>query len=442
MGLGVQTFPRGVFISQHKQPDKEGTERRQIKAANVPDILVIPVEQPIGVAAQPVVKKGDRVLMGQMIAEAQGDRGTPVHSSVSGTVTAVEPRMHASGTRVMSIIIQNDHLDEAEMMPQLQWQSSGASVLLQRVKDAGIVGMGGAGYPTYLKLTPHADQKIDTVILNGSECEPYLSGDCCIMAEHAVEIAVGLQILMKVLGTNKALIGIEDNKPQAINALKDAVRGIAGVEVRALKSKYPQGAEKQIIQTLTGKQVPRNGLPYQIGVAVFNVSTAFAVSQAVQQGKPLMERVVTVAVPELDKSVNLTVRIGTSVEFLLQQLTDDLSFVRKVCLGGPMMGVTLSDLQVPVIKTSGGIVAFGQKQAVLPSPTPCIRCGLCAASCPLNLQPLLIERSVQQGNYEDAKRMHAQACCECGTCSYVCPANRPLVHAIRTAKYELHKTTV
>lgn len=442
MGQQLRTFPRGVFPLHDQHHGKRKTQDQAIQAAAVPDTLVIPVLQHLGTPCVPLVKKGDRVLMGQTIASiANGKSGSPVHSSVSGEVVAVEPRMHPSGTQVVSIVIRNDHLDEAVTLEAMDWEKANAAQLRERIHDAGIVGMGGAAFPTHLKLTPPKDSNIHTVILNGAECEPYLTGDHRLMLEKAEGIVTGLRIVMKVLSAARAIIGIEDNKPDAIRAMAEASKGIPGISVQQLKTKYPQGAEKQMIQALTGKQVPLGGYPYNIGIEVQNAATAYAVMQAVEQGMPLLQRVVTVTGPAVSKGANFLARIGTPVGYLIQQAGGDLSNAGKILLGGPMMGQAVFDADVPLIKGSSGIVVLGRDQAQLEKPSPCIRCGLCARSCPLKLQPLWIAAYSERDMFEQADQYHAKACCECGTCNYVCPANRPLLQAIRTAKMVLNEQT-
>lgn len=440
MGQQVRTFPRGVFPMHREHHGKRKTQGKAIQRAAVPDTLIIPVLQHIGAPSVPLVKKGDRVLLGQKIADVpQGQNGSPVHSSVSGEVVAVEPRIHPSGTSVLSVVIKNDGQDESVCMDGMDWKTSSGQQLLERIKEAGVVGMGGAGYPTYLKLTPSKQTPIHTIILNGAECEPYLTGDHRLMLEQAKGITTGLQIIMKILDASQAIIGIEDNKPDAIHAMREAAKGISCVKVQALKTKYPQGAEKQLIQALTGKQVPQGGYPAHIGIEVQNVATSYAIMQAVEQGMPLVQRVVSVTGPAVSEGANFLARIGTPVEFLLEQAGGQMKELAKVLLGGPMMGQAVFDLQVPLLKTTGGIVALTADQAKLEQPSPCIRCGLCARACPIKLQPLWIAAYSEKGMFEQADQYHARACCECGTCNYVCPSHRPLLQAIRTASHVLNK---
>ncbi len=427
----AKTFGGGI----HPRYNKERTLNLPIVDAVVPKELVFPLSQHIGAPCQPLVKVGERVLKGQKIADSDAPISAPIHSSVSGQVVAIEKRPHCSGQDTMAIVVSNDGLDE-EAVPA----STGTSIenvpadeIVRIVREAGIVGMGGAGFPTHYKMVPPAGTKVEMVVLNGAECEPYLTADYRLMMEESEQVVLGLRLLMKALGADKGCIGVEEDKSEAIAALKQAREAFPDIEVIPLQVKYPQGSEFMLIRAITGKELPVGRLPAELGVIVNNVATAVAVANAVTTGKPLVERVVTVSGSMVERPQNLRVRLGTPVGALLEQCGLK-GQPGKVIKGGPMMGVTLANLDVPVIKTTCGLLALSPEEAEPLEISPCIRCGRCVDVCPMRLQPVFIAQFVERGMLEQAEAYNATDCRECGCCSYICPARRPLVQNIRLAK--------
>lgn len=410
-----------------------------VERAIEPKLVVIPMQQHIGAPCEPIVKAGDEVKVGQKIGEAKGFVSVPVHSSVSGKVVAVEPRLYTGGTVVTCVVIESDMQNTLcpDIAPKGTIETLTADEIKNVIKEAGIVGMGGAAFPTHVKLAPPPDKKVDTVILNGAECEPYLTADHRLMLESPEDVVDGLKALMKALGVKKGFIGIESNKPDAIEAIYNAAKGIEGIEVVALKTKYPQGAEKQLIYACTGREVPSGGLPADAGVVVNNVGTAAAVAKAIKTGMPLVERIVTITGAGVKTPKNLMVKIGTSFREVVEQCGGLNGQAGKIVAGGPMMGITQFSLDVPVIKGTSGILILSEQEARLPKPSNCIRCGKCVEVCPINLMPINISANALLDRFEQAEALHALDCIECGSCSFVCPAKRPLVDSIRVAKREI-----
>ncbi|HOM43185.1 MAG TPA: electron transport complex subunit RsxC, partial [Bacillota bacterium] len=402
-------------------------------------VVVIPMQQHIGAPCEPIVQAGDEVKVGQKIGEAKGFVSVPVHSSVSGKVAAVEPRLYSGGMAVPCIVIENDMQNTIsdQVVPKGDISVLSAEDIKNIIKEAGIVGMGGATFPTHVKLAPPPDKNVDTVILNGAECEPYLTSDHRLMLEHPENVVFGLQALMKALGVKKGYIGIETNKPDAIEKVFEAARGIEDIEVVALKTKYPQGAEKQLIYACTGREVPSGGLPADAGVVVNNVGTAAAVATAIKTGMPLIERIVTVTGEGVNNPKNLLVKIGTSFRDIIEQCGGLKGKVGKIIAGGPMMGITQFSLDIPAIKGTSGILVLSEEEARLPEPSNCIKCGKCVETCPINLMPVNISMYSLANRYDEAEALNAMDCIECGSCSFVCPAKRPLVDSIRVAKREI-----
>ncbi|HPL53862.1 MAG TPA: electron transport complex subunit RsxC [Bacillota bacterium] len=433
--MRILTFKGGT----HPPHSKKATESLAIERANEPKVVVIPMQQHIGAPCEPIVQVGDEVKVGQKIGEAKGFVSSPVHSGVSGKVTAIEPRLYSGGTAVTCIVIESDMKNTVsdDITPKGSLSDLSAEDIKNIIKEAGIVGMGGAAFPTHVKLTPPPDKKVDTVILNGAECEPYLTSDHRLMLEHPEEVVFGLQALMKVLGVKKGYIGIETNKPDAIEKIFEMAKGIEGIEVVALKTKYPQGAEKQLIHACTNREVPSGGLPADAGVVVNNVGTAAAVAKAIMTGMPLIERIVTVTGQGVNNPGNLMVKIGTSFREVIEQCGGLKGKTGKVIAGGPMMGITQFSLDVPVIKGTSGILVLTEEEARLPEPTNCIRCGKCVEACPINLMPVNLSAYSLANKHEQAEALNAMDCIECGACSFVCPAKRPLVESIRVSKREI-----
>jgi electron transport complex protein RnfC len=433
------TFKGGVHPLQRIHHGKPLTQTRAIEACSVPGEVVLPLSQHIGAPSVPAVAVGDRVDMGQKIAEASGNVSVPCYSSVSGTVKAIEPRPDIAGRTSMAIVIANDFEDR--LFPGIQSRGSLESLtpkeLLEIIKDAGIVGMGGAAFPTHIKLCPPPGKKIDTVIVNGAECEPYLTADHRVMLEHPEGVVFGLKVIMKILDVTKACVAIEANKPDATEAIREAAKK-ENIGVVTLKVKYPQGAEKQLIHAVTGRQVPSGGLPMEVGAVVVNAGTAYQISLAVQKGMPLIERVVTVT-GSVARPSNLLVRLGTPISHVIAEAGGFSAEIGKVIAGGPMMGITQYDMSVPVVKGTSGLLALDVRTARPAQDSPCIRCGKCVAGCPMGLEPWLISAYADAGRMDDAEKNRALDCIECGCCSYICPANRHLVQSIRLAKAEILK---
>ena len=399
-----------------------------------PDILVIPMSQHIGAPCKPLVKKGDLVTKGQKIGDNAG-LCVPVHASVSGKVKSVEMKAHSSGTTIMSVVIENDHLGTLceDIKPRTKEEVDALTPeeLISIIREAGIVGMGGASFPTHVKLSGGIG-KVDTIIVNAGECEPYITADDRLCREMPKELISGVQVIMKILGLNEAHIGIEDNKPEAIRALK-ANAGGTGVIVDVLPAMYPQGAEKQLIQSVTGRQVPSGGLPAAVGCAVFNAATCKAIHDAVYEGMPLIKRIVTVSGDILIEPKNLMVPIGTSYDDLIEACGRS-GVPYKILSGGPMMGATQYDASVPTIKACNAITVLGFDNKYAVDQSQCIRCGKCIDVCPMRLMPVLMYKALYTGDLEEMKATNLMDCIECGCCAYNCPACVPLVLSFRSGK--------
>jgi electron transport complex protein RnfC len=423
------------FGGIHPKENKWYAEKHPVHQFPEPDILVIPMSQHIGAPCKPLVKKGDTVTVGQKIGDNQG-LCVPVHASVSGKVKAVEMRPHTCGTMMMSVVIENDHLDTLcpDIKPRSweQVQALSAEELMEIIREAGIVGMGGATFPTHVKLSSGLG-KVDTIIVNVSECEPYIVADDRLCQEYPAQVISGLQIIMKILGLSSAHIALEDNKPAAAKALKQAMEGKEGITLDILPAKYPQGAEKQLIYAVTGREVPSGGLPAAVGCAVFNAGTCKAIHDAVYEGMPLIRRIVTVSGDIVMEPKNLMVPIGTSFNELLEAVGHKEN-PYKVLSGGPMMGAAQYDLAVPVIKGTNAVTVLGQKNKYIVENARCIRCGKCIEVCPMHLMPVLIYKAMFTGDAEDVMAVDLMDCIECGCCAYTCPAGVPLVLGFRAAK--------
>ena len=430
------------FGGIHPKDNKQYTCHKAVQDFPEPDLLVIPMQQHIGAPCVPLVRKGDTVTVGQKIGDNQG-LCVPVHASVSGKVKAVEMRPHTSGTMVMSVVIENDH--QQTLCPDIQPRSPEAvekltaQELMDIIREAGIVGMGGATFPTHAKLSSGLG-KVDTIIVNLSECEPYIVADDRLAQEYPEQLLSGLGIIMKILGLQQAVVAMEDNKPQAARALKLAIDPKTGIRLQLLPAKYPQGAEKQLIYAVTGREIPSGGLPAAVGCAVFNAATCKAIHDAVYDGMPLIRRIVTVSGDICMEPRNLMVPIGTSFNELMEAVgTRENPY--KVLSGGPMMGAAQYDLAVPVIKGSNAVTILGRSNRYAVEASRCIRCGRCIDVCPMHLMPVLMYKSTYTGDPEEMKSVNMLDCIECGCCAYSCPASVPLVLAFRAAKQRIRNAS-
>ncbi len=426
------------FGGIHPKENKSYAEEHAVQTFPEPDLLVIPMVQHIGAPCKPLVKKGDLVTMGQKIGDNQG-LCVPIHASVSGKVKAVEMRPHTSGTTVMSVVIENDHLDtlcpDIRKRTRGQVESLSGEELMAIIREAGIVGMGGASFPTHVKLSSGIG-KVDTIIINLSECEPYITADDRLAQEFAPQMLGGIKILMKILNLKHAHIGIEDNKPAAIRSLRRHIDPAEGIQLDVLPCKYPQGAEKQLIYAITKREVPSGGLPAAVGCAVFNGATCKAIHDAVYEGMPLIRRIVTVSGDIVMEPKNLMVPVGTSFNDLLEACGHS-EFPYKVLSGGPMMGAAQYDLAVPVIKACNAVTILGHKNRFAVDNPHCIRCGKCIDACPMHLMPLMMYQAERHRNLEEMKKQNIMDCIECGCCAYTCPATIPLVLSFRSAKHRI-----
>ena len=429
---------RSFFGGIHPKENKFYAENSPVQPFPSPDILVVPLSQHIGAPCQSLVKKGDIVTMGQKIGDNQG-LCVPVHAPVSGKVKAIEPRPHTSGVMVMSIVIENDHLDT--LCPEIQPRSSEQVAaltpeeLMGIIREAGIVGMGGATFPTHVKLSSGLG-KVDTIIVNVSECEPYITADDRLCQEYPGEVISGLQVIMKVLGLEKAHIAMENNKAAAAAAIKSALT--EGIVLDILPAKYPQGAEKQLIKAITGREVPSGGLPAAVGCAVFNAATCKAIHDAVYHGMPLIRRIVTVSGDIVMEPRNLMVPLGVSFNELLEAVGHSEN-PYKVLSGGPMMGAAQYDLAVPVMKGSNAVTILGDKNRYAIDDPSCIRCGKCIYACPMKLLPVLMYKALMSGDPEEMQQLNMMDCIECGCCAYCCPASVPLVLGFRAGKHKIRE---
>lgn len=426
------TFQGGIHPTDNKLTREEKIEK--LKPARS---LLIPLSQHIGAPAKPIVEKGDRVKKGQKIGEAGGFVSSPVHASVSGEIEEIGDFPHPSGSTVQGIKINPDGEDAVVDFDEADPTNLSDDEILDRIQEAGIVGMGGAAFPTHVKLSPPEDVEIDTLIVNAAECEPYLTADYRLTLEEPEKLVKGTRVIADLLDANRIYFGIEDNKPEAAEALEEFTE--EEMEVSILPTKYPQGWEKTLIKALTDREVPLDGLPLDVGVVVQNVGTVSAVWDAVRYGKPLTERVVT-ATGAFKNPGNYRVKVGTLWNDLVDQLGGlNKGGAAKLIDGGPMMGETQPNQESPVVKSTSGVLALEEEMAVRREASPCIRCGKCVDVCPAGLLPTSIYKSVESGDIEKAEELNATACCECGSCTYVCPSEIPLVQWIVQGKAEIEK---
>ena len=427
----AQAFFGGV----HPNDMKAATNEKAIEQLQAPTQVVIPMSMHFGAPCTPTVSKGDYVKLGQKIGEFKG-LGAPIHASVSGTVAAVEPRPYSMGGKVMSVVIDNDFKDELSEEVKAPADPDALSVeeMVEMVKEAGIVGMGGATFPTHTKISSGIG-KVDTVIINGAECEPYITGDHRAMLERPAEIIGGCCYLAKMFGVNKVIIGVEDNKKNGIESLNKVIEEQkAPVVVEALRCRYPQGGEKQLCQAVTGKQVPPGGLPASIGCAVFNINTTIAIYHAIKEGMPVVRKVVTVSGSGVVEPKNLECPIGTPVSLLFDACGGLKDETFKLIAGGPMMGMAQASADFPVAKGTGAVLAFaGNENKVSADPT-CIRCGRCVEYCPMGLEPVEVNQAYAARDVQELGKLHVDYCFNCGSCSFVCPAKRPVTQMMSLAK--------
>ena len=438
--MSLKTFSRGgVHPPEHKL-----SSGLAIEELPLPDVVVIPVSQHLGAPAKVLVNRGDQVKIGQLIAQSEGFVSTNIHSSVSGKVLKVDQFLDSSGYKKMAVQIQvegevwEENIDRTDDLVRNTVLKSEA--IRKKILEAGIVGLGGATFPSHVKLMVPKGKTAEYVIINGVECEPYLTADHALMIERTEEVFAGIQVLMKGLGVDKAIVGIENNKPDAIQKMKQIAQGSQmQVQVQGLKVKYPQGGEKQLVQALLKREVPSGGLPIDVGVVVFNVGTALAAYEAVNKNRPLIDRVVTVTGKSLKKPSNFLVRIGTPVSYLVEKAGGLPGDTAKVVNGGPMMGKALSTLDVPVVKGSSGILLISEDEARRKELLPCIRCTKCVTVCPMGLEPYLMMTLSERSLFERMEGEKVMDCIECGSCSYTCPSSRPLLDYIRLGKAEVGK---
>jgi Na+-translocating ferredoxin:NAD+ oxidoreductase subunit C len=440
MNESFLTFPKGGI---HPPEAKDLTAHAAIEVLPLPHEVDILLHQHFGAPCKPLVKKKDQVIEGDVIGEVEKGLGATIHASVTGTVKSIGLSAHPVAVKAPSVTIETNTEAEPREWPASDWNALSREELLARIKNAGIVGIGGAGFPTHVKLSPPPEAKVDTLVLNGAECEPYLTTDHRLMLEHPDQVVEGAKILLRILGIRQCRIGIEANKPDAIEAVKSAcTKGATDgldIVVSPLTVKYPQGSEKQLIQSITGRRVPGFGLPFDVGVIVQNVGTAKAIYDAVALKRPLYEKVITVSGRGIARPANLLVRIGTRISDIVSFLGGTKPGLAKVVLGGPMMGFAISTLEAPVTKTTSGILFLSEDEVDTRPYGQCIRCGWCVDACPMGLLPNEIGVYVEAGREQDTSQFGVFECFECGCCAYTCPAKRPLVQFIRLAKARAKK---
>ncbi len=433
--MAVKNFYGGVEPGHFKH-----TFDIPIHRITQPEKVYIPMEQHIGAPCEPVVEKGDKIKVGQKIGESESFVSAPVHASVSGEVTEIAPHFTPLGKEVKTVVIESDGLDEVAYSPPTQIsniEDLSSDEIIKQVQQAGIVGMGGAAFPTHVKISPPEDKPIDTVIINGAECEPFLTADHRIMIEMGEEVIKGLKAIMRAVSCHKGIIALEDNKDEAIENMKHLTEQEDELEVQVFETRYPQGAEKMLIQSVTGREVPSGGLPMDVGCIVNNTGTAVAIAQAIEENKPCYERVVTVTGPGIKNPGNYMVRLGTLASDLIKQCGGKTEDTKKIIVGGPMTGASQPHENFPVIKGTSGILLFTDQEVKQFEEKPCIVCGRCADVCPVKLLPTTIVQFTKKNRIDDAETYNALDCIECGACAYICPSRIPLVHHIRLAKNEI-----
>jgi len=454
----MRTFKQGIYLKENK----ELSEEQKIKRISLPSKVILPLSQHIGAPCEPLVKKRDVVKKGEKIADSHSFVSSPIHASISGEVISIEKMSHPVVGEVTSIVIERKGEEEEQVWAkgngsngvereenkESDLSSLKAEDILKKIREAGIVGLGGAAFPTHVKLSPPKDKPIDTIILNGCECEPYLTSDHRIMLERADDCIYGLRVIMKVTDAKLGYVGIENNKPDAIALFKEKLKGEDDIKVVSLKTKYPQGGEKMLIKAILDREVPalissegtlRPGLPMDVGVIVDNVGTAVAIAEAIKWGKPLLERVVTVTGSAVKNPSNLLVPLGTPFSHIVDECGGLKEEVGKVVMGGPMMGISQWTLDVPVIKGTSGILLLKGTDVLFQEEKPCIKCARCIDHCPMGLLPTMLVRLVKGEKWSGLKEYNITECIECGCCSYVCPSKIPLVHYIKLGKLHIQE---
>ena len=429
----MKTFKRGIH-----PPDSKIAADRPIDYI-LPKhgaVLVYPMVQHIGVACTPLVKKGEYVKVGQVIADSDAFLSSPIHSSVSGTVKDIKISLTPGGKYVDCIFIENDGLltETDGLNIPTDYKSLPRDEIIKKIRQAGIVGLGGAGFPTHIKLNPPKDKPISHIFINAAECEPFLTTDHRVLLEETERIFIGIDVLLCLFPKAQAIVAIEDNKPDAIKRLIDMNPQPDKIKVQPLQTKYPQGAEKQLITACLGKEVPSGGLPHDIGCLVQNVDTVIAMHRAFIRGRPLMRKVVTITGGAIKNPGNYKIRLGMTYKDAVEMTGGFKEEPYKLVMGGPMMGVAVHDLNVPVVKTSSALIAFTKKDGELPPERNCIRCGRCVDHCPIGLLPMELNRFVLHDEFDDFKKYYGMDCIECGSCSYICPSKRYLAQSIRTCR--------
>ncbi len=435
MGQEKLTFKGGVNVPHYKSL----TENKALEKAAEPAKVYIPLQQHIGAPCEAVVSVGDKVKMGQVIGKSDAFVSARVHSSVSGEVKEIKKMDVPGSLGVNCVVIESDGLNEVDdsMTVYSSLEDIKPEQILEAIDLAGITGLGGASFPTKVKLSPPKDKVIDYIILNGAECEPYLTADHRLMLENTSDVVFGIRAIMKALGVNRGVIAIEDNKMDAVEAIQAEASKYDNVEVKVLKAKYPQGDEKRIISAVTGREVPSGALPMEVGCVVNNIGTAKAIADAILRGKPLYERVITITGHAIGEPKNLVAKVGTPFKELIAQAGGFKSEPGKIVMGGPMMGLAQYSIEVPMVKGTSGILTFTKEEAEKKEVSACIKCGRCLTVCPVHLQPVYISACAIKNNFELAEKYNAIDCVECGACSFICPAGRPLTESIRLAKREI-----
>ncbi len=437
--MNLKTFALGGV----HPPENKIAQNSAIESIDIPSKITIPVSMHLGAPAEPVVKKGDNVKAGTLIAKASSFISANIHSSVSGKVLKIDKVLTASGYKADAIVIKvegdewEDFIDRSSDI--VRETSLNKDQLIEKIKENGIVGLGGAAFPTHVKYMVPEDKKVDTLIINAVECEPYLTADYRVMMERPDELLIGTEILKKTLGVNRAVIGIENNKPEAIKKLGKKVSEYEGIEIEPLKIKYPQGAEKQLIKAVVNREVPSGKLPLEVGCVVNNVGTAVAVYEAVIKNKPLFERVVTVTGKKLEKPSNFLTRVGIPASDLIKKAGGMPDNTGKLISGGPMMGKAVADENIPIEKATSGLLLLDESESRRKKIFNCIRCGKCISVCPMGIEPYLVEKHSESEQWEECESLDVMDCIECGSCSYTCPSSRPLLDNIRLAKGNVNK---